>query len=590
MRRKRLLWQLYPSYLLITLAALLAITLYASGALRRFHLDQTKADLESRARLIQDEVRRHLAAEELDDVDRLCKERGTTSATRITVVLPSGKVVGDSYEAPEAMDNHADRPEILEALAGGTGSSERFSHTRTHEMAYVAVPVEDEGRIIGVLRTAIPLTSVNEALAAIYLRIAAGGLIVALLTAAVSMWVSRRISRPLEEIKRGAARFAQGDLTHKLPTADCQEIAAVAETINQMAAELDQRIRAAVGERNEREAVLSSMVEGVLAVDSRQHVLSVNQAAARMFGVDAKEAPGRHLTEVVRNPELHRLVADVLSERKFVSGQIVLYQEKERFLLVQGTVLRGADARPIGALVVLHDVTAIKRLEEIRRDFVANVSHELKTPITSIKGYVETLLDGAVDRPEDAQRFLRVVAAQADRLSAIVDDLLALSEIEKEAEEAPVELRRGPIKPVLQSAIEASGPQAARQEVRLELACDDRLEARINAPLLEQAVVNLVDNACKYSARGGTVRIEAARDEKEIVIQVRDHGCGIERRHLARIFERFYRADKARSREHGGTGLGLAIVKHIALAHGGQATVESTSGQGSTFSIRLPGN
>jgi two-component system phosphate regulon sensor histidine kinase PhoR len=334
------------------------------------------------------------------------------------------------------------------------------------------------------------------------------------------------------------------------------------------------------------------MVEGVLAVDSRQHVLSVNQAAARMFEVDAGEAPGRHLTEAVRNPELHRLVADVLAERKSVAGQIVLYQEKERFLHVQGTVLRGADARPIGALVVLHDVTPIKRLEDVRRDFVANVSHELKTPITSIKGYVETLLDGALDHPDDAQRFLRVVAAQADRLSAIIDDLLALSEIEKEAEEAPIELRRGPIQPVLQSAIEASGPQAARQEVRFELACDDGLEARINAPLLEQAVVNLVDNACKYSPRGGTVRIEAARDEKEneIVIQVRDHGCGIERRHLPRIFERFYRVDKARSREQGGTGLGLAIVKHIALAHGGRATVESTPGQGSTNLTTRCGN
>lgn len=588
MRRKRLLWQLYPSYLLITLISLLAVTLYASRALRQFQLQQTKADLESRMHLIQEQVRQRLVVAQPNRVDRLCKDLGKKASTRITVVLPSGKVVGDSEELPEEMDNHADRPEVIEALAAGLGSSVRFSHTLGQDMAYVAIPVEHGGEVIGVVRTAIPLTSVNRTLATVYVRIAAGGLVVALLAAVVSMVVSRRISRPLERIKEGAERFAHGDLTHKLVTPNSEEIAALAETLNQMAAELDERIRFAVGQRNEREAILSSMVEGVLAVDSGEHVLSLNRAAARLFGINAEQSRGRDLQEVARSPELHHLVGDVLSKRKSVAKEIVVYGDGERFLHVHGTVLYGVEGRAIGALMVLHDVTRIKKLEKVRRDFVANVSHELKTPITSIKGYVETLLDGGMHSGEDVHRFLRIIATQGDRLNAIVDDLLALSRIEQEAERAEIALGRGRIKEVLEAAIEMSHPKTSEKDVRIEVACEEKLEARINGPLLEQAVANLIDNACKYSPAGGTVQVEAVRVETEIVIRVRDQGRGIEQQHLSRIFERFYRVDKARSRKLGGTGLGLAIVKNIAQAHAGRVAVESMPGQGSSFSLYLP--
>ncbi len=250
--------------------------------------------------------------------------------------------------------------------------------------------------------------------------------------------------------------------------------------------------------------------------------------------------------------------------------------------------MRDADRQLIGALVVLYDVTQIKRLENVRRDFVANVSHELKTPITSIKGYVETLLDGAMHDPEDAERFLRIVASQSERLNAIIDDLLELSRVEQKAERAEIPLEQGAIRPVLKNAMEVSAAKAESCGVRMEMTCDAALETRINAPLLEQAVANLIDNACKHSPTGATVWVEAEGSAEEVVIRVRDQGCGIEQHHLPRLFERFYRVDKSRSRKLGGTGLGLAIVKHIAQAHHGQVHVHSIPNRGSTFFISLP--
>jgi len=282
-------------------------------------------------------------------------------------------------------------------------------------------------------------------------------------------------------------------------------------------------------------------------------------------------------------------VADVLASQQPLEVEIEVHDNGSRFLQAHGAVLRGAAAESIGAVVVLHDVTRLRRLEQVRRDFVANVSHELRTPVTSIKGFVETLLDGAMNNPDELQRFLRIVATQTDRLNAIIEDLLTLSRIEQESERAEIPLSKTSIKSVLSAAMEVCGVKAAEKDIHIELNCQAELQAEVNPPLLEQAVINLLDNAIKYSPTGQTVHLEANLAETEVVISVRDHGCGISREHLPRIFERFYRVDKARSRKLGGTGLGLAIVKHIAQVHRGAATVESVIGQGSTFFIHLPG-
>lgn len=588
MSKKRLLWQLYPSYLLITLLSLLAITWYASSSLRQFYLQQTASDLETRARLLEKHFSETIDLKKTKQIDSLSKELGKEISTRITIVLPSGQVVGDSKEDPRRMDNHADRPEIKKALAGQTGNSVRFSHTLQREMMYVAIPVKTDETIIGVLRVSISLISIDQTLQSIYKEIALGGIIAALLAAIISFLVSQRISFPLERLKDGAKRFARGDLKHKMPMPDTLEIGAVTKSMNQMAAQLDERIHTVIRQRNEQEAILASMVEGVLAVDSEERLISLNQAAADLIGIEPKESQGRSILEIIRNVDLQRFVKNALSSQDIIEGEIILSDITEKFLKAHGTVLSDEQGIKIGAVVVLHDVTRLKKLENIRRDFVANVSHELKTPITSIKGFVETLIDGAKNNPDDLDRFLNIIATQSDRLNAIIEDLLSLSRIEQGTEKAEISLERGKICEVIQAAVQSCDVKARNKKTKIDLTCPDDLMVNINAPLLEQAVINLIDNAIKYSGAESRVYISGFQTKSEVVIEVRDQGCGIAKEHLPRLFERFYRIDKARSRKLGGTGLGLAIVKHIAQAHQGRVSVQSTPGEGSTFSIYLP--
>jgi two-component system phosphate regulon sensor histidine kinase PhoR len=587
--RRRLLWQLYPTYLIITGIALAAVAWYISGALRNFHSQQTSLDLKARGRLIESQVKEHLQPGDAPYLDALVKKLGADSATRITVVRPDGTVLGDALEDPARMDNHADRPEIVAALRGEVGMSTRYSHTLQQDMVYVAVPVTGEKGLAAVVRTAIPVTAMDRTMSEIYGRLARAGLLIAFVAAVLSLIVSRRISRPLEEMERGARRFARGELGRRLPIAGSEEIAALAESLNQMAAQLDERLRLVLRERNEREAMLGSMVEGVLAVDTEERIIRLNPAAARLIGVSAAEAQGRSIQEMVRKVDLQRFVRRILQEKGAVEGDLALRgDEGERFLQAHGTRLRGEQGRQIGALIVLNDVTRLRRLENLRSEFVANVSHELKTPVTAIKGAAETLLAGALEEPKGAERFTEMIAKQADRLGAIIDDLLALSRIEQGAEAEGIALEKGRIRPVLEAAIQACAMAAGDKSVRINLFCEKGLEARINAPLLEQAVVNLLTNAVKYSEKRGKIVVDASQLANQVMIKVQDFGCGIGKEHLPRLFERFYRVDRARSRALGGTGLGLAIVKHIVQSHGGEVVVNSTPGQGSVFTIILP--
>jgi two-component system, OmpR family, phosphate regulon sensor histidine kinase PhoR len=361
--------------------------------------------------------------------------------------------------------------------------------------------------------------------------------------------------------------------------------------LNHMAEELDDKIGTLTRERNEREAVLSSMVEGVLAVDPDERIIAVNAAAAGLIDGEPTAAEGRTIQEVLRNPALQRVVAQTLSGQEPVEADIVMHVGSEdRYLQANGTLLHASDAdqSPVGAVVVLNDVTRLKRLEAVRRDFVANVSHELKTPVTSIKGFAETLEDGALDDPDAARRFVRIIAGQADRLNSIIGDLLALSTLEQSENEPHLSLEEADVCDVVHVAVEVCEPKAQAKGVAIGVSCASRPLAAVNRPLLEQAIVNLVDNAVKYSPEGSAVEVSLIEAVGEIVISVRDQGQGVPREHLPRLFERFYRVDKARSRDLGGTGLGLAIVKHIAQVHGGSVSVDSRVGEGSTFRIHLP--
>jgi len=497
-------------------------------------------------------------------------------------------VIGDSDNDPARMDNHLDRPEVAAALEGSRGVSARYSPTLGKEMMYLALPLKKDLRTQGIIRTAISVDHIDKTLDSIERRIAFAGLIIAVLAALLSLLLSHRIRRPIEEIKRGAESFSRGEFDVRLPSSGLAEIAGLSQTMNRMAGELRERIRTVTAQRNELEAVFSSMVEGVFGVDQEERLLGMNPSAARIVGCNVAAVQGRTIQEVIRLSELQRFVVGALSSEESVEKDLVLYGEAERIVQARGTPLRDAEGKRIGVLVVLNDVTRLAKLENIRKDFVANVSHEIKTPITAIRGFVETLQEGRTQDQEEIRRFLEIIHRHVDRLEAIVEDLLTLSRMEKEAETEGIPLEDHTVRDILARAVQACGDKAESKKIHLEIDCREDLKARMDPQLLEQAVVNLIDNAINYSEEGKSVTIKALERAQEIFIQVQDQGCGIERKHLDRVFERFYRVDKSRSRKLGGTGLGLAIVKHIVQSHGGRVSIESQLGVGSTFTLQLP--
>ena len=604
MQRKRLLWKLFPVHLLITVLALIALSIYASNSLHKFFLNESLADLKARAFLVEDEVKNLLSENRLDQLNNFCKRLGKKTSTRITIILISGNVVADSLQEPGKMENHAQRVEVMHALAGRIGSSIRFSNTMQEKMMYVAVPLiqevtpADEKKVYGVLRVSIPITAFDRALKEVHGKIALGSFVIALITAIITLIVSRRLSRPLEAIKRSAERFGRGDFSSRLTFTDGSpsvslEVASLVDTMNWMAEQLNERITTAERQHQQLDAVFASMIESVIAIDRSENVISINQAAADLFKVQPSEMQGKNIKEFVGESDILHFIKKTMAGYKNIEDNIVFsdQENKVRYLQVHGTRLRNLGGKHYGALIVLNDITRLQKLEEVRRDFVANVSHELKTPITSIKGFVETLQDGALENPQDLKRFLEIINNQADRLNSIVDDLLTLSRLEQD-EKGITELKfqNESLSAILYSAIDACKVDAKDKNIEVDISCPVDLFVFVNAPLFEQAIINLVVNSIKYSDKHSKVHIKASRENEEVVISVRDLGVGIAEEHLPRLFERFYRSDKARSRKLGGTGLGLAIVKHIVQVHEGTVTVDSTYGEGTVFTIRLSRN
>ncbi len=413
----------------------------------------------------------------------------------------------------------------------------------------------------------------------------------------VLLYLFGTMARAVQKVRHAAVRLAQGDLSQTVSVRGPLPIEHLAESLNQMAGQLDERLSAVARQRNELEAVLSAMAEGILVLDREDRLIRLNRAAAEMLGLDQRAVVGRRLQESLRNLAVRDLVAQTHAEDRSVRGEATVHgivpsarggPREDRLLELQSAIVREPDGERRGIVIVLHDVTHLRRLESVRRDFVANVSHEIKTPISAVRAAVETLLDDRGHTPEDTRRFLDIVFRQANRLDAIVNDLLSLARIEQETGRIAAELVPAAVAPVIRAACETCQSKADAQGITVHVAGDPSVQARIDAPLLEQAIVNLVDNAVKYSPPNTHVRVSAESREGEVVIAVTDQGRGIEAEHLPRVFERFYRTDKARSRAIGGTGLGLSIVKHVAEAHEGQVSVESAPGRGSTFRIHLP--
>ncbi|MBM4102958.1 MAG: HAMP domain-containing protein [Planctomycetes bacterium] len=588
--KKRLLWQIFPSYLVITLLALIAFAINVSFLIDSLFISQTRQTLEVRAQLAREVMETSIDAMNLAHIDAACKKLGQETKTRITVIESSGRVLGESDRDPQTMESHLMRPEVQQALKEQVGFNVRPSATLEQRMMYVAVPVLRNNQVVAVVRTSIPLIEIQHTLSALTHSVVRYGIIIVLVLAVVSLWYSWELSRPLVLLQKGAQEFAKGRLTHKLDASGKGEIAELAKTMNMMAEELDRRIQSTVRQQNQQQAMFTAMLEGVIAFDISGKCLTLNKAAAKMLGLDASKSVGRTAGELIRNSELQLFIQNALQSIQ-PTEQFILMSEpggQESNIQASASPLLDNLSDNMGSLIVLNDMTRIYRLEQVRRDFVANVSHELKTPITSIHGFIETLLDGAVDNPENVKRFLNIVARQTDRLNSIIEDLLLLCELEQQDETVRVPRQVCIIRDILNSAVELCRHKADERTIQLDVECPPDLKSNVNASLLEQAVLNLADNAVKYSNPGGKVIISAGTEQNNLVIRVQDFGCGIASEHQSRIFERFYRVDKARSRQMGGTGLGLAIVKHIAQYHQGTIRVESAIGKGSTFILSLP--
>ena len=606
-KQKKLFWQILLVHLAILLLTIAAVAWYSSRTFDSFYIVEKGVDLENQANLIKARVVELMLGSDEAHLRELVVDSGRASGTRITIIDPDGVVLADTNEDPARMDNHRRRPEIDSAFSGTPGQSLRFSNTLGQRMLYSAIPLyrglhhgdegQDQDVILAVLRMSVPVTAIDSALTDIRLKIGLGALLTIVGAFVLTLVVSKNISRPLEEMTRGAEQYAQGDFSRRMllstKTTASKEIASLAAAMDQMAGQLDDTINTIVSQRNQLETVFSSMVEAVIAVDREERIISINDATAQLFGVERRGSQGKLIQEVIRNTALQEQIERILATGKPFEDEIILESAAngDTYLHTNVVSLHGGDLETIGALIVLNDVTRVRKLENMRTEFVANVSHELRTPITSIRGYVETLLDGALDEREDAEKFLEIVLRQSEQLEEIIDDLLALSRIEREAKDSQIDFEEQPLKLVLEEAIDICRPKATESNITIRLDCPEDLVMNLNPTLLEQAVVNLLHNAITYSEAGQEVTVAAKQidvdGKKKVQISVKDSGIGIAEEHLSRLFERFYRSDRARSREEGGTGLGLAIVKHIVQAHEGTVEVESTVGEGSIFHIIL---
>lgn len=586
-RQKPLYRRLFIPYVGVALATLVLLLFFIGSAFRQAELQQLETSIRQRVSLTLPHIAAEMESATHEDLSSLLREHAEAGSFRLTLIDRAGNVIAESDTIPEAVPNLRNRPEVLVALLGRTGTSVRESNEFDYMYSFVAEPILMDGTVIGVLRGG---ERVEESRWELLRR--TGGLIgvsAFLIGFGVILifLVVRRVVVPIETLRQGAVRFAEGKLDERLEEPDTTELASLSRALNHMSHQLDDRIRTVERQREEQEAVLAAMVEGVLAVDRDGKIIMMNNAAARLFEVERERAKGRILEEAVRNTDIHNFVRFTLKAGQAVEREIIRYENQERILQLRGTpILESGEVA--GVVVVINDVTKMRRLESTRREFVANASHELKTPVTAIKGSIETLREGALSNPRDAERFLDMMGRQADYLQSIIEDLLSLARIEQAAEENKLAAERQPISPVLQDAIEATSTSAEARGQRVSLDCSPELEATFNHFLIRQAVINLIDNACKYSPEGTGIEVKAEIAEKQLVISVRDQGPGIAEKHLTRIFERFYRVEASRNRKYGGTGLGLAIVKHAALAHGGTAEVETQLGKGSTFIIRIP--
>jgi two-component system, OmpR family, phosphate regulon sensor histidine kinase PhoR len=571
--------------LVAAIVALVAVALLASGwaaerGLRARERARLEVELEHQAKL----VRELLATGQRGGQAAVLRAAGASSL-RVTLIAPDGTVQADSDVAPgelAQLENHAARPEVKAALAGRSGRDVRRSESVARPFLYVAIPSASAPGA-GAVRVAADYSIVERQAAALRAELLRVGAVTLLVVLPLALLLSHLAMRPLREIAAAVDSIAQGDLEQRLPRGALDELGRIALGVNAMAGQLRARLRELTEDKERLQAVLSGMAEGVLVVDAEQRVVLANPRLRELFGFRGN-AVGRPHWEVVRRAELQEAITKATALAEPIAGEIRTEGPDPRYLQLHA-VRFPASGPLLGVVSVLHDVTEIRRLEGMRRDFVANVSHELKTPLTAIRGFAETLRGGDVP-PAQQAAYLDVILRHAERLAQLIDDILELSRIEgRQQPLTPSEVDVARVATVLLRDMQ---PQLEARQIRAELLAGARGVAFADRRAVEQILSNLLDNAIKYTEEGGHIEVRVSEVGSQVRLDVQDDGIGIPPADLPRVFERFYRVDKARSRDLGGTGLGLAIVKHLAQAQGGEVSARSVPDQGSTFSVVLP--
>jgi len=589
-KKKKLIWQIFPAFLVITVLSLLAVTSWSSNYFKTIFLENSEKELTIQTKLLQLQFADLLGEnhDRIGYIDAQCKKIGGSTGTRVTVMLPSGRLIGDSFGETMSMENHMKRPEIMTALKRKKGISIRYSATLNQTMMYIALPVMADQRVIAVVRTAVSISSIDEKIKAVRNNVFIALFFTIMAAAIASLFVSRRITRPVEQMKKNALSFARGNLEARLAIPDAEELSELALTMNHMAESLDEKITSLKSRTMELEAVHSSMQEGVIAIDNEERIITINAAAARVFGFSVSNLKARYILEIVRNMALEEFIQQALATHEPVEVDIALSGNGDLILNIHSTALYDAKNIRMGTLIIFHDITRLRRLETMHKDFAANVSHELQTPLTAIKGFIETLQEMMTrNDPEACDNFLKIIEKNVNRMVVLINDLLALSRIER-LQGIDVEFEDQDIATLIQGAVHTCHAQAKEKQMTISVDCPENLCAPVDPLLMEQAVLNLLDNAVKYTPHETNINIQVIKKDQGIEIVIKDNGHGIESAHLPKIFNRFYRVDKARTRNEGGTGLGLAIVKHIVQYHHGKVSVSSEKGRGTAFTLSIP--
>jgi two-component system phosphate regulon sensor histidine kinase PhoR len=570
------------AYVLLIVAAFAGLGLYVLGKVESDFRKSIEGDLASQAQMVKSLARPLLEeGAPAEDFDRLAKQLGAQSDTRITIIAPDGTVLGDSQADPATMDNHLNRPEVQVAIRSGEGQSDRHSATLGTDFTFVATRITSGDAVVGIVRVARPTTAVDAVLSDIIRSILIAVAATAAAAAGLALAVGGTIMRPLARLAEAARAMATGNLKERVRPRPSGEVGELADAFNQMAQSIEELVAAASQERIRLTAALNSSVDAVLAVNAEGRIAFANTAAERLFLRSQEELVGNPFVWVMPNEQV---IEGLRSSREDGRREVCLIERPNRQYLqaITTPIIGGGEW---AALAVFHDLTDVKRVEQVRRDFVANVSHELRTPLASIKSVIETLTGGALKDEKAARDFLSRADAEVDRLAQTVEELLELSRIE--SGEVPLAQQPVEMGQILASAVERLRPQAERKGLSLTLEVARDLPPVIgDADRLARAAANLIHNAIKFTPAGGSVRVSAALAGDGVTVEVSDTGIGIAPEELPRVFERFYKGDRARG--GAGTGLGLAIVKHTVEAHGGAVSAESESGRGSTFSFSIP--